>query len=121
MANNGYHQYKEQAVMTMTQGELVIVLYDELIKRLRQAQLCLEVDNYALFDTSIQRSIDIVRYFNTTLDHDYEISRNLRQMYEYFLFELARAKAGRRKEVLYELQPMVKELRETFAQAGKNA
>ena len=35
----GYQQYKEQSIATMTQEELLLLLYDELVKRLVQAEL----------------------------------------------------------------------------------
>ena len=34
----GYQQYKEQSIYTMTQGELLNLLYDELMKRLLRAE-----------------------------------------------------------------------------------
>ena len=43
---NGYMQYKEQSISTMTQGELLLRLYDELQKRLLRAQFALEQENY---------------------------------------------------------------------------
>ena len=38
----GYQQYKEQSIATMTQEELLLLLYDELVKRLVQAELALD-------------------------------------------------------------------------------
>ena len=34
MDMRGFQQYKEQSVNTMTQSELLLLLYDELFKRL---------------------------------------------------------------------------------------
>ena len=48
-ANRGYTQYKEQAVMTMTSSEMLLLLYDELLKRLKRAELALEKEDYELF------------------------------------------------------------------------
>ena len=45
MDMKGYQQYKEQSVNTMTQGELLLLLYDELYKRLSQAELMLDQQN----------------------------------------------------------------------------
>lgn len=44
MDMRGFQQYKEQSVNTMTQGELLLLLYDELVKRLTQAELALNKD-----------------------------------------------------------------------------
>jgi flagellar protein FliS len=120
MNENGYQQYKQQSVMTMTQGELLILLYDEFIKRLKRSDLALDEKNYVLFDQSVQRCLDIVKYLRDTLNFQYEISRQLATMYEFFSFELYRLKAGRNKKVVQELEPLVKELRDAFAEAEKN-
>ena len=39
MDMRGYQRYREDALNTMTQGELLLLLYDELIKRLMLAIL----------------------------------------------------------------------------------
>ena len=39
MDMRGYQRYREESLNTMTQGELLLLLYDELVKRLRQADL----------------------------------------------------------------------------------
>lgn len=116
----GYQQYKEQSVNTMTQGELLLLLYDELYKRLAQAELMLDQQNYPVYDASIERGVAIIEYLDATLDRKYPISKNLAQLYEYFTYELGRAKIGRRKEVLSHAKSMVGELRDAFRQAQKS-
>ena len=116
----GYQQYKEQSVNTMTQGELLLLLYDELFKRLSQAELMLDQQNYPVYEASIERAVAIIDYLDSTLDRQYEISGNLTQLYEYFTYELGRAKIGRRKEVLTHVKSMVGELRDAFRQAQKS-
>lgn len=117
--NNGYQQYKEQSVMTMTSGEMLLLLYDELLKRLTRAELALDKEDFDLFSKSVLRSREIVQYLKDTLNPEYEISRQLRQMYDFFIYELSRVEAGRKKEVIEEMKPLVRELREAFEEAGK--
>lgn len=121
MDTKGYQHYKEQSINTMTQGELLLLLYDELVKRLTQAELALGKQNYDLFDASVQRGIEIVEYLNGILDHQYPISKELAQMYEYFTYELGRVKIGRNGEVLAHVKKLSMELRDAFRQADKNA
>ena len=121
MYQNGYEQYKLQSVNTMTSGEMLLLLYDELIKRLARAQIALEDENYDLFNQSVQRSKEIVQYLNTTLNMNYKISYELRRMYDFFLFELSRLQAGRKVAVIQELKPLVAELRDAFKEASKTA
>ncbi len=120
MDMKGFQQYKEQSVNTMTQGELLLLLYDELYKRLAQAELMLDQKDYFVYESSIERAVAIIDYLDSTLDRQYPISANLTQLYEYFTYELGRAKIGRRKEVLTHVKTMVGELREAFRQAQKS-
>ncbi len=120
MDMKGFQSYKEQSVNTMTQGELLLLLYDELYKRLSQAELMLDQQNYPVYEASIERSVAIIDYLDSTLDRQYPISKNLAQLYEYFTYELGRAKIGRRKEVLDHVKTMVGELRDAFRQAQKS-
>ena len=120
MDMKGFQSYKEQSVNTMTQGELLLLLYDELYKRLSQAELMLDQQNFPVYEASIERSVAIIDYLGSTLDRQYPISKNLAQLYEYFTYELGRAKIGRRKEVLTHVKTMVGELRDAFRQAQKS-
>ena len=115
----GFQQYKEQSVNTMTQSELLLLLYDELFKRLTQAELALGKENWPLFDASVQRAIEIIDYLDATLDKNYPISKNLAQLYEYFTYELGRIKVGRNKKELERLRPMLADMRDAFRSAEK--
>lgn len=108
-------------VNTMTQGELLLLLYDELVKRLTQAELALDKSVFPVFESSVQRSIDIVEYLNTTLDPQYPISQELARLYEYFVYELNRVKIGRKKERLVHIKEKVTELRDAFRVAQKSS
>ena len=51
MENHGYQQYREQQgqnILEMSQNELLLVLYDELVKQLTRCDLALTHQNYAL-------------------------------------------------------------------------
>lgn len=113
-------QYKEQMISTMTQGELLLLLYDELVKRLTQAELALGKELFPVFEASVQRSIEIVDYLDMTLDMQYPISHELARLYEYFTYELNRVKIGRRAEPLTHTKEKIMELRDAFRAAQKN-
>lgn len=119
MGSYGYQHYKEQTVNTMTSGEMLNLLYDELLKRLTRAELALEKKDYTLFEQSVQRSVDIVTYLINTLDYKYQISAELKRMYDFFLYELSRIKAGRNAAVIAEVRPLIIELRDTFKEAQR--
>lgn len=119
MNQYGYQQYKSQSINTMTQAEMLILLYDELIKRLTRAEMALKNQNYTVFEESVKRCREIVDYLASTLDKKYAISQDLARMYEYFQYELARLSAGRKTAIIDEIKPLVIELRDTFKEADK--
>lgn len=121
MFARGYQQYKNQAVSTMTQGEMLLLLFDELVKRITRAELALKDQDNVVFEQSVNRSTEIIKYLKQTLNREYEISNQLRALYDFFIYELSRVKASRRQAVLDELKPLVEELRDAFRQAEKRS
>ena len=121
MEHNGYQQYQEQAIFSMSQNELLLLLLNELIKRLGRCDLALTQKNYALLDESADRCLAIVRYLDDTLNHDYPISADLHRLYDFFYYELSRVKVGRNKDELAKIKPMLVDLSDTFQQAAKNS
>ena len=119
MDMHGYQQYKAQSINTMTPGELLMLLYDELIKRLARAEIALKNQNYEVFDESIIRCREILMYLDDTLDMQYPISHDLHRLYDFFSYELSRVQVGRNEKVLAEVKPRLTDLRDTFRQAQK--
>lgn len=120
MNMKGLQAYKDQTVNTMTQGELLVLLYDELVKRLTRASLALDKGDYSIFEASVVRSVEIIRYLDDTLDMQYPISGNLTRLYEFFCYELERVKMGRNRKELERVRGMVSELRDSFREAQRN-
>ena len=114
MDRRGYQQYKQQSVGSMTSGELLLLLYDELVKRATMASIALDKGEFPAFEAAVERCIDIVNYLDETLDRQYPISQDLGRMYEYF-------KIGRNKQELEKLRPMLAEMRDAFHTAEKNS
>ena len=121
MDARGYQQYKQQSINSMTPGELLLMLYDELVKRSTLASMALEKENWPQFEEAMDRCIDIVNYLDETLDRKYPISRDLSRMYDYFTYEMGRIKTGRNKKELAHLRPMLVDMRDTFRAAEKNS
>lgn len=116
---NGYQQYKQQSISTMTKGEMLLLLYDESIKRLTMAQISLDKEDYVQFEDCVERTEKIIRYLSSILDRKYEIGTDLYRLYDYFLFQLGRLRAGRNKMILSELKQKIAELRDAFREADR--
>ena len=119
MNQNGYQQYKTQSINTMTKAEMLILLYDELIKRLTRAEIALKNEKFTEFDSAVTSCREIIDYLSSTLDRKYAISQELYRMYVYFQYELARLSAGRKIQTIEEIKPLIIELRDTFKEADK--
>lgn len=120
MDARGYQQYKQQSINSMTPGELLLLLYDELVKRSTLASIALEKQEWGAFEAALDRCTDIVNYLDETLDRQYPISRDLSRMYDYFTYQLGRVKIGRNKAELDRLRPMLTDMRDTFRAAERN-
>lgn len=121
MYTKGFQQYKENSVDTMTPGELLLTLYDELVKRLTRAELALQNKDYQLMEETVDRCVDIVHYLSDTLDRQYPISAELARLYEFFCYELRRVKFGRNKKELERVKRMVGEMRDAFRIAAQDS
>ena len=56
---NIYQKYKEDSIYSMSSSELLDLLYEEAIGRLRKAELALEDKEYKLFDDCLRRTSKI--------------------------------------------------------------
>jgi flagellar protein FliS len=119
-ASKPHDQYKEQAIMTMTPGELIIVLYDECIKTLNFAVYHIdEGKNNEEAEKCIKKVQRIIHYLDGILDYKYQIASELHMLYDYFIRTLVQSNIRKRSEVIKPLIPMIEELRNSFQQAEK--
>ncbi len=118
---NGYSQYKEKSIYSMSGPELLLLLFDEAIKRLSRAERSLQEKDYTDFEDCIQRTTRIVRYLIDILNMDYPISRDLRRIYTYLVYDLSRVNAGRarRQDEIGRIRHILSELREAFDGASR--
>ena len=99
----------------------IVLLFDEVVKNLKKSEIAIETKNYELLDVSIQKATDIVRYLISMLDRSITISNELYRMYDFFLYEFNRIKAGRNADVIEEVKELVIEMRDAFREADKIA
>jgi len=117
--NIGLQAYKEQTVSTMTTGEMLILLYDEMIKRLKKAEILANNSDFEKFESEVKRVQEIIAYLNNSLDRRFEISKNLLSLYDFFNYQLIRVTASRNLTLIDELIPLIEDLRDTYRQADK--
>lgn len=117
---NPYAKYKEQSVMTMTQGDMINLLFDETINRLNKGLISLEQKDYEGSNTHFKKAQAIITHLSSTLDPQYEVSAGLDSLYEYFNYQILQANVKKEPGPVTEVLPMITELKEAFAQADKS-
>ena len=121
MPVNPYQRYQQQSVMTMTPGQMLLKLYDEVITQLTAVRQFNEEKDYEKSNASLKKAQRIIRYLDQTLDPQYEISGSLSALYDYFIRRLVDANLHKDNAPIDEVLPMISDLRDTFAQADKNS
>ncbi len=116
-ANNAYAKYKEQSVNTATPEELTLMLYNGCIKFINLAEVFIDDKNIEKINVNILKAQDIVNELNITLNMDYEVSENLRQLYSFVNERLIEANLRKDKKPLLEAKEIVTELRDTWKEA----
>lgn len=118
---NGYKNYKQKSIYSMSGAEQLLLLFDETIKRLTRAEQSLKEKNYSDFEDCITRVSRIVRYLIDILDLEQPISWDLKRIYDYLIFDLSRVKAGRerRQDEISRIRHILSELRDGFDGASK--
>lgn len=121
MPANPYDKYKEQSVMTMTHGEMLTRLYEEVIKQLNIGMLGIKEKNYNGTNEALKKAQRILNYLKATLDFKYDIANNLASLYDFFNQQIMSANIKKNSKMLEEILPMVEELKDAFVQGEKLA
>lgn len=116
---NPYQQYKEQSLSTLTPGELLIKLFDELVKQMTLAKIKIGVKDYGAVNNALVKSQTILNTLANSLDMRYPISKELKSMYAFILQQLLQANLKKDSKIIDDCIPLVRDLRESFDQADK--
>lgn len=87
-----HQSYKRVGISTSDPVKIVVLLYEGAIRNLAQAVENIGGDT-ALVSAKLVRTLEIINYLRTSLDHDKggEISVNLERLYEYMRDQLSYA------------------------------
>ncbi|HBB28775.1 MAG TPA: flagellar export chaperone FliS [Clostridiales bacterium] len=116
-----YKNYKNMSINTMTKGEQLVLLFDKAVQRMVAANVLLDENKINEAEILINKTVDIFNYLMVCLDRDYDISSDLMTMYSFINGELLKGKLKKDKSYLEGVLPIVKELRDTWAEAEKIA
>lgn len=118
-----YDQYRQTAIQTAPQEQLIVMLYDGAIRFLEQAKTAIQSGQDA--SLPLGRAQDIIVELMASLNHAAgEVAGNLNRLYDFWLYWLIQAQARRDAAKVEEVLTMVRELRDawgTVAQQRRTA
>ena len=118
---NAYQQYQQNSVTGATPGQLTLMLYNGAIKFIKTAIISIKKKDINGTNNSIIRAQEIILYLDDTLDHQYEISKNLSSLYDYLYRRLVEANIKKDVFIIEEVSSMLEELRDTWMTAIKKS
>jgi len=108
--------YKQEGILTASPVELVVMLYDELVKQLKIAKICIENKSIEKANNALKLSGDIVVELTKGLDFNYGISRDLMALYDFMLNDIYKANAFKDMNKIEEVLEVANELRAAWVE-----
>lgn len=119
VAQNAYNAYKQNSVTTASPGELTLMLYNGALKFLLKAKQGINENNIAEKNENIQRTQAIIAELMSTLNMDYDISKQMLPLYEYMNRRLMEANIKSDIAIIEEVEGLVTEFRDTWKELLK--
>ena len=121
MQESIYQQYKTQSLETLTNGEIVVKLFEEASKQITMAIFLTNQKDNAKAYNCIAKAQKIISALDLSLDMHYPISIELRDMYIFLHSALSDAIVNQDTKLMKELLHIVDDFKITFRQADKIA
>lgn len=116
---NAYNAYKQNSVTTASPGELTLMLYNGCLKFLGKAKVAIDEKDIQSKNTNIQKAQAIIGELMSTLNMDFEISKQMLPLYEYMNRRLVEANIQNDTAILTEVEGLVTEFRDTWKEVLK--
>jgi len=126
---NASSTYKETKIKTASQGQLIIMLYDEAIKQLGVAVETLELNKVQkrphskieIISKAVMKAEEIITELMVSLDFEQggEISKSLFSLYTWFNRELLEANMAQDAGRIKKVKEMLGELRNSWYEIAK--
>ncbi|WP_066175548.1 flagellar export chaperone FliS [Bacillus marinisedimentorum] len=111
---NPYQTYQNNSVNTASPGELTLMLYNGILKFIKQAKQGIINKNIEAKNTNIQKAQKIISELMVTTNPDYEVSEGILAMYDYMNRRLMEANVKNDVEILDEVEGYAVEFRNTW-------
>ena len=127
--NQALSAYRETRVRTASPGSLVVMLYDEAIKRIGLAITVYDEDlaknpaKIETFNAHIMKSQEIITELMASLNMDAggEIAKNLLSLYTWFNQQLLEGNIEKNKDKLASVKDLMEQLRSAWIEVANTA
>ncbi len=119
--SNPYQVYKNQSLQTLTQGEILVKLFEEASKQINFAILLTEKQDAVGAYNCVSKAQKIVSTLRNSLDMNYAISINLAEIYLFVNDELGKSLVEKDTNTLKRLAGILDNLKDAFKEADKIA
>ncbi|MFI8711541.1 flagellar export chaperone FliS [Brevibacillus brevis] len=117
MLQNAAQTYQSNQVTTATPADLTLMLYNGALKFIKQTKAAIEEkDIIKAHETSLKIQ-NIIYELMSTLNSDYEISKEFSKLYEYMLQRTIEANMHKDVEILLEVEDLFVQFRDTWKEA----
>lgn len=111
---NAANAYQRTNITTASPAELTLMLYNGAIKFCNIALEAFEENNLEKINLNIKKVKNIIVEFRSTLDFDYEVSKDFDRVYQYIYFCLTEANMKKDPKMLKEALGRIREMRDTW-------
>lgn len=119
MTYEALNKYKQNSVSTATPEELTLMLYDGAIKFMNIGKYSIENKDLEKAHSSLIRAQDIILELNYSLDMNYDISKEIRELYNFVLSKLIDANINKDTKAIDEALVIVNDMRDTWKEVMK--
>lgn len=119
--------YRSNSVLTASPGQLVLMMYDGILKSLALAKEACgrpeeDYQRIAVINTQLIKAQQILAELQDTLNMDKggEFAKTLHQLYDYYTRRLLEANLQKKAEPIIEVERLLGELRSAWAEMLRN-
>lgn len=118
---NALNIYQQNSVNTASKEKLLIMLYDGLVKFIKQGISGIEENDIQMANTNLVKAQNIIHEFMSTLNMEMggEIAKSLMMLYDYMYRRLVEANLKKDSKIAKEVLGFSEELKEAFDEAYK--
>ena len=118
-SGNLIEKYQEQAIGTLSRGELIVKLYDEVIKNLKYASVLFKQGNGDAARKCTGKCRKIFNYLIVILDGKYDLSARLGKVYSFMIGQIILTEATGETSHIEAIVPQLEDLRGAWDEAEK--